>query len=108
MPVEVGIPGVLQYQRLLNISQRIGVGDSVRFLQRTSGVFGFIRQLITSRGTYVPDDLVDALNVAAADSGTSISGLHMYTFNEAKATESCARTGSETGRDAVAMEPSLI
>ncbi|MFB6138199.1 MAG: methylenetetrahydrofolate reductase [Halobacteriaceae archaeon] len=91
LPVEVGIPGVLEYQRLLNISQRVGVGDSLRFLKKTSGVLGFLRQLVSSRGTYQPDDLVDAIDAAAADPAMNISGLHVYTFNEAKATEDWRR-----------------
>ena len=91
LPVEVGIPGVVQYQRLLNISQRVGVGDSIRFLRKTSGVLGFVRQLISSRGTYAPDDLVDPLDAAATDPEKNVSGLHIYTFNEAEATESWRR-----------------
>jgi methylenetetrahydrofolate reductase (NADPH) len=91
LPVQVGIPGVLQYQRLLNISQRVGVGDSIRFLRKTTGVLGFVRQLIGSRGTYVPDHLVDDLDVAAAGANKNIRGLHIYTFNEVDATESWRR-----------------
>ncbi len=91
LPVEVGIPGVLQYQRLLNISQRVGVGDSIRFLRKTSGVLGFIRQLVSSHGTYAPDGLTEALDAAAADAETNVRGLHIYTFNEAEATESWRR-----------------
>ena len=87
LPVQVGIPGVLQYQRLLNVSQRAGVGDSIRFLRKTSGVFGFVRQLIGSRGTYAPDDLVDDLDAAAAGAKKNIRGLHIYTFNEVEATD---------------------
>jgi len=87
LPVEVGIPGVMKYQRLLGISQKVGVGDSVRFLQKTSGVLGFIRQLIGSRGKYTPDELVDGLAPYADDPTYDIRGLHIYTFNQVPDTE---------------------
>lgn len=85
LPVFVGIPGVMKYQRLLSISQQVGVGQSIQFLQKTSGVLGFLRQLIGSRGKYVPDDLVDGLE-HADDPG--LGGVHIYTFNQIPDTES--------------------
>jgi methylenetetrahydrofolate reductase (NADPH) len=88
LPVEVGIPGVMRYQKLLNISQKVGVGDSVRFLKKTTGVLGFVRQLIGSRGKYTPDDLIDGLAPYAADPDYGIQGLHVYTFNQTSDTES--------------------
>lgn len=88
LPVEVGIPGVMKYQRLLNISQKVGVGDSVRFLRKTTGIVGFVRQLVGSRGKYVPNDLVDGLAPYASDSYYGIRGIHIYTFNQVPDTES--------------------
>lgn len=82
LPVEVGIPGVLKYQRLLGISQKVGVGDSVRFLRKTSGVLGFVRQLVGSRGQYTPDALIDGLAPYALDPAYGIAGVHIYTFNQ--------------------------
>jgi methylenetetrahydrofolate reductase (NADPH) len=87
LPVEVGIPGVLKYQRLLNISQRVGVGDSVRFLRKTSGIVGFVRQLIGSRGKYTPDALIDGLLPYVDDEAYGIAGVHVYTFNQVPDTE---------------------
>ncbi|MFD1514323.1 methylenetetrahydrofolate reductase [Halomarina rubra] len=91
LPVEVGIPGVMKYQRLLKISQKVGVGDSVKFLQKTTGIVGFVKQLVGSRGTYTPDDLVDGLAPYATDDAYGISGLHIYTFNETADTEEWRR-----------------
>ncbi|GAB7020758.1 methylenetetrahydrofolate reductase [Halostagnicola bangensis] len=88
LPVEVGIPGVMKYQKLINISQKVGVGDSVRFLKKTSGILGFVRQFIGSRGKYEPDDLVDGLASYADDPEYGIRGLHIYTFNQVPDTES--------------------
>lgn len=92
LPVEVGIPGVMKYQKLLNISRKVGVGDSVRFLRKTSSVFGFVRRLVGSRGKYTPDDLVDGLAPYAIDPEYGIRGLHIYTFNQTADTEAWRRS----------------
>jgi methylenetetrahydrofolate reductase (NADPH) len=88
LPVEVGIPGVMNYQRLIKISQKVGVGDSIKFLKKTTGVLGFVRQLVGSRGVYEPDELVDGLAPYADDEAYGIRGLHIYTFNQTQDTES--------------------
>lgn len=88
LPVEVGIPGVMKYQRLLDISQKVGVGDSVRFLKKTTGVLGFVRQLVGSRGKYTPNDLIEGLAPYADNPEYGIRGLHLYTFNQTADTES--------------------
>jgi len=87
LPVEVGIPGVMNYQRLLSISQKVGVGDSVKFLRKTTGILGFVKQLIGSRGTYEPDDLIDGLAPYVDDDHYRIRGVHIYTFNQTPDTE---------------------
>ncbi|MFB6127115.1 MAG: methylenetetrahydrofolate reductase [Halolamina sp.] len=91
LPVEIGIPGVMNYQRLLQISQKVGVGDSIKFLRKTTGVLGFVKQLVGSRGTYEPDDLVDGLGPYAADETYGIRGIHIYTFNQTPDTEAWRR-----------------
>jgi methylenetetrahydrofolate reductase (NADPH) len=91
LPVEVGIPGVMNYQRLLQISRKVGVGDSIKFLKKTTGVLGFVRQLVGSRGTYEPDDLIDGLGPYVGDEAYDIRGVHIYTFNQTPDTESWRR-----------------
>lgn len=91
LPVWVGIPGVMKYQRLVNISRKVGVGDSVRFLQKTSGILGFVRQLVGSRGKYTPAGLVEGLAPHADDPDYDICGLHFYTFNQVPDLESWRR-----------------
>ena len=91
LPVEVGIPGVMKYQRLMEISQKVGVGDSVRFLRKTTGILGFARQLVGSRGKYTPDDLIEGLAPYADDPDYGIRGVHVYTFNQTPDTEDWRR-----------------
>lgn len=88
LPVEIGIPGVMKYQRLLGISKKVGVGDSVRFLKKTSGIVGFVRQLVGSRGTYSPDTLLEGLAPYATDPYYDIRGVHIYAFNQVPDLES--------------------
>jgi len=87
LPVEVGIPGVMKYQRLMEISQKVGVGDSIEFLRKTTGILGFVRQLVGSRGTYEPDALVDGLAPYVGDDHYGLRGIHIYTFNQTPDTE---------------------
>jgi len=88
LPVQVGIPGVIKYQRLLGISKKVGVGDSIDFLRKTSGIIDFLRQFLGSRGNYEPDALIDGLAPYASDPDYGISGVHIYTFNQVPDTES--------------------
>lgn len=92
LPVEVGVPGVMKYDRLLDISQKVGVGDSVRFLRKTTGILGFVRQLVGSRGNYAPDALVDGLAPYVSDPDYGIRGVHLYTFNQVADLESWRET----------------
>ena len=91
LPVEVGIPGVMNYKRLMSISQKVGVGDSVKFLRKTTGVLGFVKQLVGSRGNYEPDELVDGLAPYVGDEEYDIRGIHVYTFNQTPDTEKWRR-----------------
>jgi len=92
LPVEIGIPGVMKYQRLMQISQKVGVGDSVKFLRKTTGILGFVKQLIGSRGTYEPDDLVEGFGPYVDDDAYGIRGIHIYTFNQTPDTENWRRS----------------
>jgi methylenetetrahydrofolate reductase (NADPH) len=82
LPIEIGIPGVMKYEKLIGISRKVGVGDSVKFLRKTSGIVGFVKQFIGSRGRYKPDDLIDGLGPYVGDDTYNIRGLHVYTFNQ--------------------------
>lgn len=91
LPVHVGVPGVMNYQKLLGISRRVGVGDSIRFIRKTSGLVDMIRRVIGSRGVYYPDDLIEGLAPYADDPTYDIAGVHLYTFNRAGDTETWRR-----------------
>ena len=83
LPVFLGIPGVLKRKKLVEISLRVGVGDSTRFL--TNHV-GMIARLLRSP-IYSPESLVMRTIELARESGLPIAGFHIYTFNQCQATE---------------------
>lgn len=83
LPIHVGVPGVMDYQRLLGVSRKVGVGQSIRFVRKTSGILSTIKRALFSRGVYRPDDLIEGLGPYADDPDYGIEGLHLYTFNRA-------------------------
>ncbi len=83
LPVRIGIPGVADRLRLLKISTRIGVGQSVQFLAKHRGLVG---KLIRP-GRYTPEGLLKSLAPVFRDPGASIIGVHIYTFNQCETTE---------------------
>jgi methylenetetrahydrofolate reductase (NADPH) len=83
LPVYLGIPGVLKRRKLLEISLRVGVGDSARYITKHAGI---VARLIR-RGDYRPDALLVALSGVAGDPANRVAGLHFNTFNQIRATE---------------------
>jgi methylenetetrahydrofolate reductase (NADPH) len=76
LPVMAGMPGKVRRHRLVEMSARIGVGQSVSFLRKQRG----IRRLL-SRGSTV-DRLHDALAPALTDRNLRVVGFHFFTFNQ--------------------------
>lgn len=88
LPIEVGIPGVVTYTRLMAMSRKYGVARPLQFLRKTTGIWGFAREMIRSRGRYKPDELIDALGAYDRREGVDIERLRFYTFNHTEETES--------------------
>lgn len=83
LPVILGMPGVADRLRLLKISARIGVGDSIRFLRKNlSTATRFVMP-----GGYNPADLLEEIGSDLDDPGLDIRGVHIYTFNSCDSTE---------------------
>ena len=82
--VIVGVPGVADPQKLLNIAARIGVKDAKRFLVKN---LRFVTGLAKSGGFYKPTGFVEDIAPLLADPDANVSGFHLYTFNAVEATE---------------------
>jgi methylenetetrahydrofolate reductase (NADPH) len=83
LPIHLGMPGVAPLHKLISISARIGVGDSVRFLSKHRGLL--------RRSAYSPDKLIMGLADVIADPSAKIEALHVYTFNQVESTEAWRR-----------------
>ena len=80
LPVKVGIPGVADPVKLIGIAGRIGVGTSVRFLNKNRRT---IWKLMFP-GAYKPTKLVRSLG--ELDPHLGFFGLHIFTFNQIQPT----------------------
>jgi methylenetetrahydrofolate reductase (NADPH) len=87
LPIWIGVPGAVDSRRLLRTSLRIGLGQSVRFLRAQHGL---LRRFLSPR-LYTPTDILEKLSPTFADPAARVSGIHVYTFNELKKTESWRR-----------------
>jgi len=82
LPIWVGMPGAVDHAKLLRISMKIGLGESVRFLGHQHG---WVSRLITRR--FKPDRLLRDLTPVVVDPPARVMGFHLYTFNEVARTE---------------------
>ncbi|HEV3377261.1 MAG TPA: methylenetetrahydrofolate reductase [Thermoleophilaceae bacterium] len=87
LPIWIGVPGAVDSRKLLKTSVRIGLGDSVRFLRSQRGL---VRRFLSPKH-YTPTDLLEQLAPTFADPAARLGGIHVYTFNELKQTETWRR-----------------
>jgi methylenetetrahydrofolate reductase (NADPH) len=81
LPLYVGATGQVDQRRLLEISVRIGVGPSLRFLRKQRS---FGQLLRGSRNA--TQRFCDAIDAERSDPELGIVGFHFFTFNELVAT----------------------
>ncbi len=75
VPVQLGVPGVVDRARLMSLGVRVGVGASMRYLSKNKA--SIMKML--SPGGYDPTELVAGL--AKDAESLNIVGLHSFTFN---------------------------
>jgi methylenetetrahydrofolate reductase (NADPH) len=85
LPIYIGVPGAVDLTKLLRISMRVGIGDSVRYLRKQGGT---VARLM---GGYRPDALIDDLAATVSDPDMNVAGWHLFTFNEIRRTEAWRR-----------------
>lgn len=82
LPIWIGLPGAVDYAKLLRVSMKIGLGESARFLRHHGN---WASRLITRK--FKPARLVRDLAACATDPSSRVAGFHFYTFNEVAGTE---------------------
>lgn len=90
LPIWVGLPGTVDYAKLVRISMKIGLGESARFLRHHSN---WMSRLMTRQ--FKPDPLLKGLAPTLADPAARVGGFHLYTFNEVARTERWRRQALE-------------
>lgn len=78
LPIHVGVPGAMSRARLLELSVKLGVGSSLRFIAKNRGLLGGLAR----PARYDPGKLIGELAPALSDPTLGIAGLQVYTFNE--------------------------
>jgi methylenetetrahydrofolate reductase (NADPH) len=82
LPIRLGLAAPMQARKLVELSLKIGVGSSVKFLTKQHGIVG---NLLLGR-SYAPEELLVDL-VAEPDFGDlNIEGVHLFSFNQIEAT----------------------
>ncbi len=83
LPAWLGLPGVAEIPKLISLSLKIGVGQSVNVLRKQKGL---VRKMFSAR-PYQPDDLLAGLVPYLDDPILDIPGFHLFSFNNVEKTE---------------------
>ena len=83
LPAWLGLPGVAELHKLITLSMRIGVGQSLRVLKKQKGL---VKKVFSAR-PYRPDDLLEGLRPHLDNPVLNIPGFHLFCFNNVEATE---------------------
>jgi methylenetetrahydrofolate reductase (NADPH) len=82
LPIWIGLPGCVDYAKLVRISMKIGMGESTRYLRHNRNV---LARVLTRQ--FKPSKLLRDLAPVVTDPATNVAGFHIYTFNEVARTE---------------------
>jgi methylenetetrahydrofolate reductase (NADPH) len=80
LPVQLGVPGVIDRAKLMTMGVRLGVGASLRYLRKNRGAMGRLLTL----AHYDPNQLLEPLSPSLEALG--VAGVHCFTFNQVAAT----------------------
>jgi len=80
LPVDLGVPGVVDRTKLMTMGVRLGIGTSLRFLRKHRSTM----MTLLSPGGYDPTELV--ADLAGDADRLGIRGLHSFTFNRVATT----------------------
>jgi methylenetetrahydrofolate reductase (NADPH) len=94
LPILVGIPGIVPRAKLMRVSAKIGIGESLRYLRKHNDfVMRFLRP-----GGFSPDRLIKGLEPVLGDPEGKVGGFHIFTFNELADTEAWRQRKLARGR----------
>jgi methylenetetrahydrofolate reductase (NADH) len=82
LPIRIGTAAPLQTRKLIELSLKIGVGSSIKFLTKQHGLVG---NLLLGR-SYAPENLINEILAEPDFDDLGVEGLHMFSFNQVDAT----------------------
>jgi methylenetetrahydrofolate reductase (NADPH) len=82
LPIWIGLPGCVDYAKLLRISMKIGMAESARYLSHQRG---WVSRLLTRQ--FKPTRLLEGLAQVVEEPDTGVGGFPLSTFNEVGPTE---------------------
>ncbi|HWD05440.1 MAG TPA: methylenetetrahydrofolate reductase [Amycolatopsis sp.] len=91
LPLRVGLAAPIKTSRLVELSLKIGVGQSLRYLTKQHGMVG---GLLLGR-SYAPETLLLGLGERLTTAELGIEGLHIFTFNQVEVTADWQRRIAE-------------
>ena len=95
LPLHLGLAAPMQVRKLVELSPKIGVGSSVRYLAKQHGFLGNVLK----GAAYQPESLLLRMEDAVTSPELGLEGLHLFSFNQVNATLEWQRnvTGSQAG-----------
>lgn len=78
LPLRVGLAAPMNTRKLFELSLKIGVGSSVRFLNKQNGLIG---NLVFSQG-YQPHSLLSEVGRQNSFADLGVEGVHLFSFNQ--------------------------
>ena len=81
LPLRVGVAGPVAPRKLIDLSLKIGVGSSVRYLAKQHGLIGSVLR----GGAYRPEELLVRLGTLLSSVEFGVEGLHLFSFNQVAA-----------------------
>jgi methylenetetrahydrofolate reductase (NADPH) len=82
LPLRIGLAAPLKTRKLVELSLRIGVSSSLRYLTKQHGVIG---NLMLS-GSYRPETFLQGLGESLLSDELAIASVHLFSFNQLDAT----------------------
>lgn len=90
LPLRLGIAAPVKTRKLVELSLKIGVGSSLKFLTKQKGIIG---NLLVGN-SYRPEHLLEELGGDLSSPVLDIQGLHVFSFNQIEETLAWQRRSS--------------
>jgi methylenetetrahydrofolate reductase (NADPH) len=78
LPLRIGLAAPMNARKLVELSMRIGVGSSIKYLTKQHG---FVRNMLFG-SSYKPEKLLLGIGDGLSSDELRIEGLHLFSFNQ--------------------------